>query len=77
MSKEAYEKIEAGLVEALALIEVMPFNPGFGVHRLIDWDKEAMTEIEGIRSGPFEEIERKQSQYWRSTHYGVSETEGE
>jgi hypothetical protein len=77
MTKEAYEKIEAGLIKALALVEAMPFNPGFGIHGLIDWDKEAMTEIEGIRSCAYGKIDRKPSQYWRSTRYGASETEGE
>lgn len=65
MSKEAYNKIEERLKEALALFESMPFIPGFGIHGLVDWGAVAMTEIEGINSQPIGGISRTPS-LWRT-----------
>lgn len=38
----------------------------FGIASLIDWDQEAMTDIEGIRSGHVGGIDRSESTFWRT-----------
>ncbi len=38
----------------------------FGIASIIDWDYEAMADIEGIRSGPVGGIDRSESTFWRA-----------
>lgn len=65
MSKEAYSKIEECLKDALSIVELMQPRPGFGLHKIVDWDAVAMTEIEGINSQPIGGISRTPS-LWRT-----------
>lgn len=40
--------------------------PEFGLAKIIDWDNEARTAIEGINSAPSGGIDRSTHPYWRA-----------
>lgn len=43
--------------------------PEFGLSRVMDWDNEARTAIEGINSAPVGGIDRSRNPMWRNPAY--------
>lgn len=43
--------------------------PEFGLSKLIDWDNEARTAIEGVNSAPVGGVDRSSSPMWRNPAY--------